>query len=108
MTHRFVSTNFRVVLNVTFNILSPNNGVVVFRFKKLINVLGPRFNSLDPFKDDRHIFLDGKNSNSSKVVAKDTKRRDCLSTRVRVSKGQRWVITHWVVYRIVVPNLRGE
>lgn len=79
--YRLVSTNFGVILNVTFNIRAPNNRVII-RLKESHDILSPRFNGSELFlaKDTWQILLNGSDSNGSNVVTEDTERCDGLPT----------------------------
>lgn len=63
-----------MVLNVAFNVLAPDDRVVVFFVEESVDVCGPRFNSLKLFLavDGLQVFLDSPKSFRSNVVAEDT------------------------------------
>jgi hypothetical protein len=69
-----------MVLDIAFNILAPDDWVVVPRSELPCNIFSPRFHSSEPLlaEDSRHVSLYGNDGGSSKVVAEDTKRGDCL------------------------------
>ena len=73
-TDRLISADFRVVLDISLNIFSPNDWVVIIRFEELCNVTCPRFDSVKSLaaEDVGHVAMDGNNGSSSKVIAEDS------------------------------------
>ena len=69
-----------MVLNVAFDILTPDDRVIVIRFEELRNVFGPRLDGLKPIlaEDTGQVSLDSNDSGGGKVVTKNPKRRDSL------------------------------
>ena len=69
-----------MVLNITFNVLSPDDWVFVVRLKELRYIVSPCFNHLKPLlaEGNWQVPLDCGNGGSGKVVLKDTKCRDSL------------------------------
>jgi len=80
LTYRLISTNFGVVLNVTLNILPPDDRVIIIRFEELCNVFGPCLNGLKPFlaEGTGQVSLDGNDGGGGKVVTENPERRDGL------------------------------
>src|ERR1700759_3856110 len=48
ITYGLLSTNFRVIGDVAFNILTPDDWMILVRFEELCDVLGPRVNGIKP------------------------------------------------------------
>ena len=71
----FVSTKFSITQNVTLNVLSPNDWIIVVQLKKLCNIFGPSFNSIKSLLAEyrRQILLDGNDGGGGKVVTQDPK-----------------------------------
>jgi len=88
--HRLISTDFRVILNVTFNIRVPNDWVII-RLEESCDIFSPRFDGLESVlaKDTRQVSLNSGDSSSSEVITEDAKCRDGLATRVRASENCR-------------------
>lgn len=80
LAHRLVSADLRMVLNVAFNILPPDDRVIVVRFEELRNIFSPCVNGLKPFlaEDIGEVSLNSNDGSSSEMVAEDPERRDSL------------------------------
>ena len=74
LSYRLVPTNFSMVLNVAFDVLSPNDRVIIIRFKEFRNKFGPRFYGVKPFlaKNTGQVPLDGNNGSGGEVVTENT------------------------------------
>ena len=75
ITYRLVSANFRMILDITLNILSPDDRVISVRSEELHNVSGPRFDGIEPFlaKYIRCVALDGNDGGRGEMVTEDSK-----------------------------------
>jgi hypothetical protein len=73
-TYRLVSANFGMILDVTLDILSPNDRMIVLRLEKFSDVFGPRFKSVKSFLAEYtgQVLLDGSNGGRGEVVTKDS------------------------------------
>ena len=80
VTYRFISANFRVILNVPLDVLAPNDWVVVVRFEEFHNIVCPCFNSLKPLatEDAGQVSVDSNDGGGSNVITEDPKRCDRL------------------------------
>ena len=74
-TDRLISSNFGVILDISLDIFSPNDWVVVIRFEELCDISCPRLNSVKSLaaEDTRHVPMDGSDGSDSKVIAEDSK-----------------------------------
>ena len=80
LTHRLISTNFGMILDIPLNIFSPNDWVIIVRFEELRHIARPCFNSLESLvtEDAGQVSMDGGNSGGGKVVVEDPECRDHL------------------------------
>ena len=69
-----------MVLDITFNVLTPDDQVVIIWPKELGNVFRPCINSSEPLlsEDVRQVSMDSNNGGGGNVVTKDPNRRDSL------------------------------
>jgi hypothetical protein len=69
-----------MVLDITFDVLTPDDRVVIIWPKELGNVFRPCINSSEPLlsEDVGQVSMDSNNGGSGNVVTKDPDRRDSL------------------------------
>lgn len=75
-TYYLVSTDFRVVLNITLNVFPPDDGMIFVRFEEFRDIFRPRFDGIKPFPTEHtgHISLDGRDGGRGEIVLEDPER----------------------------------
>jgi len=69
-----------VIFDVTFNVLPPDDWVVVICFKESHHILSPCFNVLEPFRTENigQVSLDGSDGGGSEIVTENPECCDSL------------------------------
>lgn len=80
LTHRYIPTNFGVILDIPLNIFTPNERMIVIGFEELRNVAHPCFDVLKSLglKDMGHVSMHSGNGGGGEVIVEDTESRDRL------------------------------
>jgi hypothetical protein len=75
VTYCFITPNFRVIRNVTFNILAPDDWVVFVGFEELSDICRSCINSIESLLTEYvgEMSLNGCDGGSGEVVAEDPK-----------------------------------
>ena len=62
-----------MVLDISLNILPPNDRVIIVQFEESRNISGPRFNSFESLaaEDVGHLSMNGSDGGSSEVIMED-------------------------------------
>lgn len=80
--YRLVSPNFRVIFDITLNVLPPDDRMIFLRFEELRNIFGPRLDCIEPFLAEYagQVSLDSSDGSRSEVVTKNPECRGGLMT----------------------------
>jgi len=78
--YRFVSTNLRVILNITLGVLPPDYWIIVGWPEEFCDIPCPCFNGVEPFTAEHmcEVSLNSEDGSRSEMVAKDPERCDGL------------------------------
>ena len=73
--YRLISAEFRMILNVTLNILPPDDRMIVVRFEESHDVFRPCFDGIEPFLAEKisQVLLDSGDGGRSETVPEDPK-----------------------------------